>query len=88
MVGREKELKIRFVPGRCELVEVRGAAGRGLLSLRGSFPAGPWAGAGAGQRPGTESTPPPSRVWGAGPWLEPGFTPVSRLLFLLSCADT
>lgn len=28
MVGREKELRIRFAPGRCELVEVR-AAGAG-----------------------------------------------------------
>lgn len=27
MVGREKELKIHFVPGRCELVEVSGGAG-------------------------------------------------------------
>lgn len=37
-MGREKELKIRFVPGRCELVEVRGAAS--ASQDRGAAPRG------------------------------------------------
>lgn len=35
MVGGEKELRIRFVPGCCQLVEVRGAGG----GLGGALPA-------------------------------------------------
>lgn len=65
MVGREKELKIRFVPGRCELVEVRGAACRrgscrrvGLRGPRGSEGWGPRGRGAAPRGAGCRAGPP------------------------------
>lgn len=65
MVGREKELKIRFVPGRCELVEVRGVACRrgscrrvGLRGPRGSEGWGPRGRGAAPRGAGCRAGPP------------------------------
>ena len=71
MVGREKELKIRFVPGRCELVEVRGAACR-RGSCRRVGLRGPWGSEGWGPR-GRGAAPRGAGCRAGPPWslLEP-----------------